>query len=70
MLLAVLSVCSPEELEDDPSSDEAADRALIDQATTLDMRARRRQQIKNKIRAVGRVQLMFQNLRYATTTYR
>lgn len=63
MLLAVLSVCSPEELEDDPSSDEAADRAIIDQATSDDMRARRRQQIKNKILAVGRMQVMFQNLR-------
>ncbi|KAF8504454.1 Metallo-dependent phosphatase [Russula emetica] len=64
MLLAVLSVCSPEELEDDPSSDDgAADRALIDQATTPDMRASRRQAIKNKILAVGKMQLMFQNLR-------
>jgi len=70
MLLAVLSVCSPEELEDDLSSDDAADRALIDQATTADMRATRRQQIKNKILAVGKMQLMFQNLRYATVIHR
>lgn len=70
MLLAVLSVCSPEELEDDASSDDAADRALIDQATTDAMRASRRQQIKNKILAVGKMQLMFQNLRYATATHR
>jgi serine/threonine-protein phosphatase 2B catalytic subunit len=71
MLLAVLSVCSPEELEDEPSSDDgAADRAIIDQATTADMRASRRQQIKNKILAVGKMQLMFQNLRYATVNHR
>lgn len=63
MLLAVLSVCSPEELEDEHSSDDEADRAIIDQATTADMRASRRQAIKNKILAVGRMQLMFQNLR-------
>jgi len=65
MLLAVLAVCSPEELEDEPSSsdDGTADRAIIDQATTADMRATRRQQIKNKILAVGKMQLMFQNLR-------
>ena len=71
MLLAVLSVCSQEELEDEPSSDDgAADRAIIDQATTADMRASRRQAIKNKILAVGKMQLMFQNLRYATATHR
>jgi serine/threonine-protein phosphatase 2B catalytic subunit len=70
MLLAVLSVCTQEELEDDlPSDDGAADRAIIDQATTAEMRASRRQQIKNKILAVGKMQLMFQNLRYATATH-
>jgi hypothetical protein len=47
-----------------------ADRAIIDQATTADMRAARRQQIKNKILAVGKMQVMFQNLRYATATHR
>ena len=71
MLLAVLSVCSPEELEDDAfSEDEEAERAIIDQATTPAMRATRRQQIRNKILAVGRMQLMFQNLRYVTTPHR
>jgi serine/threonine-protein phosphatase 2B catalytic subunit len=71
MLLAVLSVCSPEELEDEPSSDDgSADRLIIDQATTDVMRARRRQAIKNKILAVGKMQLMFQQLRYATETHR
>jgi serine/threonine-protein phosphatase 2B catalytic subunit len=67
MLLAVLSVCSPEELEDDSSSDDGeADRALIDQtATAATRRARRQRVIKNKILALGKMQLMFQNLRYA-----
>jgi len=40
-----------------------ADRAIIDQATTADMRAARRQQIENMIIAVGGIQLMSQNLR-------
>ena len=75
MLLAVLSVCSPEELEDDNfSEDEEVERAIINEATTDEARAAlaaaRRQQIKNKIRAVGRMQLMFQHLRYATTPHR
>ena len=71
MLLAVLSVCSPEELEDDSSSseDELAEHALIDQATS-NARAARREQIKNKIRAVGRLQVMFQNLRYGIAPHR
>jgi hypothetical protein len=47
-----------------------ADRAIIDQATTADMRAARRQQIENMIIAVGGIQLMSQNLRYATATHR
>jgi hypothetical protein len=46
------------------------DRTIIDQATTADMRAAKRQQIKNKILAVGKMQVMFQNLRYAATTHR
>ena len=67
MLLAVLSVCSPEELEDDTmsSEEEEAEHALADPAS-LGARAARREQIKNKIRAVGRLQVMFQNLRYGT----
>ena len=71
MLLAVLSVCSPEELENDTfSEDELADQALMDQATTPEERLARREQIKNKIRAVGRMQMMFQNLRYGTALAR
>ena len=58
MLLAVLSVCSEEELDgDDSDSDEDA-RTLM----SPDINARR-QQIKNKIMAVGRMQRVFQLLR-------
>jgi serine/threonine-protein phosphatase 2B catalytic subunit len=66
MLLAVLSVCSQEELEDDSSSsdDEEADRALMNEAIPPGDLSARRQQIKNKILAVGRMQRMFQMLRY------
>lgn len=64
MLLAVLAVCSQEELEEESSSSEdEAQRALIDQAMPTDLSARR-QEIKNKILAVGRIQRMFQLLRY------
>ena len=61
-MLAVLSVCSQEELEGDIFSED--EQALMDQATTPEERHARREQIKNKIRAVGRLQVMFQNLRY------
>ena len=66
MLLAVLSVCSQEELEDESSSseDEEADRAMLDEAMSPGDLSARRQQIKNKILAVGRMQRMFQILRY------
>ncbi len=58
MLLAVLSVCSSEELtESDSDSDEViADSGGVDVE-------QRRQQIKNKILAVGRMQRVFQILR-------
>jgi hypothetical protein len=64
MLLAVLSVCSPEELEDGSWSEEEEEpeHAYAESAD----HAARREQIKNKIRAVGRMQLIFQNLRYGT----
>lgn len=67
-LLAVLAVCSQEELEEESSSseDEAAERAIIDQSGDV---SARRQQIKNKILAVGRVQRMFQLLRYITVSH-
>ncbi|KAI0260731.1 Metallo-dependent phosphatase [Gloeopeniophorella convolvens] len=66
MLLAVLAVCSQEELEDESSSseeEESDERALIDQAMSPSEVSARRQQIKNKILAVGRMQRMFQLLR-------
>ncbi|KAF8266218.1 Metallo-dependent phosphatase [Lactarius quietus] len=64
MLLAVLSVCSREELEDESSSsDDEAERAIVSEAMTPGDLSARRQQIKNKILAVGRMQRMFQLLR-------
>lgn len=57
MLLAVLSVCSRDELEDsDSDSDGSETKAAADAVA-------RRQQIKNKIIAVGRMQRVFQLLR-------
>ncbi|KIM55364.1 hypothetical protein SCLCIDRAFT_134899 [Scleroderma citrinum Foug A] len=59
MLLAILATCSPEELEDVDDDD----------AHTVDLThvppevAARRQQIKNKILAVGKMQRVFQLLR-------
>ncbi|KAH9042647.1 Metallo-dependent phosphatase [Lactarius pseudohatsudake] len=65
MLLAVLAVCSQEELEDDSSSseDDEAERAIVSEALAPGEVSARRQQIKNKILAVGRMQRMFQLLR-------
>ncbi|KAH9050249.1 Metallo-dependent phosphatase [Lactarius hengduanensis] len=65
MLLAVLAVCSQEELEDDSSSseDDEAERAIMSEALAPGEVSARRQQIKNKILAVGRMQRMFQLLR-------
>lgn len=62
MLLAVLAVCSEEELEDS-ASDEDDTRTIADLALTPHEIAQRRQQIKNKILAVGRMQRVFQLLR-------
>ncbi|TFK21382.1 serine/threonine-protein phosphatase 2B catalytic subunit [Coprinopsis marcescibilis] len=56
MLLAVLSVCSEEELDTD-SEDEAKEAQAAEEIRL------RRQQIKNKIRAVGRMQRVFALLR-------
>lgn len=63
MLLAVLSVCSSDELISDSESEEE-DKAEADEEETnpADVAARR-QQIKNKILAVGRMQRVFQILR-------
>ncbi|KDQ55506.1 hypothetical protein JAAARDRAFT_195874 [Jaapia argillacea MUCL 33604] len=61
MLMAVLAVCSEEELEE--SSDEDDTRTIADLALTPNEIAARRQQIKNKILAVGKMQRVFQLLR-------
>ncbi|CAK5274293.1 unnamed protein product, partial [Mycena citricolor] len=72
MLLAVLSVCSEEELEMESSDEEETPETNNDEemrtARTLGIStpaeaARRRQEIKNKIIAVGRMQRVFQLLR-------
>lgn len=63
MLLAVLSVCSEEELEDSGSSDEDDTRTIADLGLTPQEIAQRRQQIKTKILAVGKMQRVFQLLR-------
>ena len=58
MLLAILSICSQEELVDSDAESDAAETA----GTAEDLAAR--QIIKNKILAVGRMQKVFQLLRY------
>ena len=72
MLLAVLSVCSQEELEEGSSSSsgDEAELALMNQAVNHggDV-SETRQRIRNKILAVGRMQRMFQLLRYATVSH-
>lgn len=62
MLLAVLAVCSEEELEGTGSVDDDDDaRTVI--STTSEVEQRRKE-IKNKIMAVGKMQRIFQLLRY------
>lgn len=70
MLLAILSICSEEELTEDGSSEEeeAESQALADM-TPADYQ-QRRQNIKNKIMAVGRMQRVFQLLRYVYCFWR
>ncbi|THH29331.1 hypothetical protein EUX98_g4858 [Antrodiella citrinella] len=65
MLLAVLDVCTQEELEDDDSSSTGMDETstVADIALTPNEISQRRQQIKNKVLAVGRMQRVFQLLR-------
>ena len=58
MLLAILSICSQEELDDSDGDDEVAE------ALSAEAIAARRQAIKNKIMAVGRMQKVFQILRF------
>ena len=66
MLLAILSICSAEELEE--SSEESTDVSdgedpKFREPVPPEISARR-QQIKNKILAVGRLQRVFNVLRY------
>jgi len=62
MLLAILSICSQEELVESDESDEDAPTGEQDLAM-------RRQLIKNKILAVGRMQKVFQLLRFVLVRY-
>lgn len=61
MLLAMLGVCSKEELEE--SSEDEALTSPTAQATAADEAAERRKVIKNKILAVGRMSRVFALLR-------
>ncbi|TCD65371.1 hypothetical protein EIP91_002735 [Steccherinum ochraceum] len=65
MLLAVLDVCTQEELEDDDSSSNGMDETstVAEIGMTPNEISQRRQQIKNKVLAVGRMQRVFQLLR-------
>jgi len=61
MLLAILSICSQEEL-DEPGSEDETGMEGVDEAAI----AARKHQIKRKILAVGRMRRVFQLLRYIT----
>jgi len=58
MLLAILSICTQEELAESDESE--------GEAPSLEDVAARRQVIKNKILAVGRMQRVFQMLRFVS----
>ena len=59
MLLAILSICSQEELDS-----EGEEEAPEEEAVRTEALAARRQAIKSKIMAVGRMQKVFQILRF------
>lgn len=61
MLLAILSICSQEELDSESDGEEEAQG---EEALRTEAIAARRQAIKNKIMAVGRMQKVFQILRF------
>jgi serine/threonine-protein phosphatase 2B catalytic subunit len=61
MLLAILSICSQEELDSESDGEEVAQE---EEALRTEAVAARRQAIKNKIMAVGRMQKVFQILRF------
>lgn len=60
MLLAVLSVCSSEELGEDSSESESEEPMVDSKGVDVEQR---RQQIRSKILAVGKMQRVFQLLR-------
>ena len=62
MLLAILRVCSEKELESIREDDDDDTRTIPDVSMSPDLAARK-QLIKNKILAVGRMQKVFQILR-------
>lgn len=64
MLLAVLSVCSAEELEESSEGSSDGEDGKLGKAPVPQDISARRQQIKNKILAVGRLQRVFTVLRY------
>jgi serine/threonine-protein phosphatase 2B catalytic subunit len=67
MLLAVLAVCSEEELEGTGSVEDDDDaRTVISTQSEVEQR---RKEIKSKIMAVGKMQRIFQLLRYAVPIF-
>jgi serine/threonine-protein phosphatase 2B catalytic subunit len=62
MLLAILSICSQEELDSESDGDEGEE--VQEEAIRTEAIAARRQAIKSKIMAVGRMQKVFQILRF------
>ena len=64
MLLAILRICSEEELE--AITEEDDDTGTVPDIPMSPDLAKRRQQIKNKILAVGKMQRIFQLLRHVS----
>ena len=62
MLLAILSICSQEELDSESDGEEDE----TEESLREEVVAARRQVIKNKIRAVGKMQKVFQILRFVS----
>jgi serine/threonine-protein phosphatase 2B catalytic subunit len=69
MLLAILSICSEEELGDSSTDGEEDEKQPIPDVPTPAEVSQRRQQIKNKILAVGKMQRVFQLLRCVWLSY-
>ncbi|KAH8109956.1 Metallo-dependent phosphatase [Phellopilus nigrolimitatus] len=69
MLLAILSCCTAEELEESSSEDETRTTAMIAETGESELAAaQRRAAIKNKILAVGKMRRIFQILREEAET--